>query len=940
MMVTATVSFHTSPLMKNYRLLLLLFFIPALIFSQHLPKSLDKTVILKVKPAYRSLCDNNSIRIPQLQNLFTQLGNCQVVKKFPYASVPGQQRSKDGHRLVDLSLIYQLTYSAPFDVTKAINLLKSAGVLEYAEPHYIPELLYSPNDPGAIRSIQYYLTNIKAYQAWDVNKGDTNMVVGITDTGTDLTHPELFSSIKKNYLDPVDGIDNDLDGYTDNFYGWDLGENDNNPTWAALAHGVHVSGLSSAVTDNATGMAGTGFNCKYLPVKISNASGSLVAAYEAIVYAADHGCKVINCSWGSTGGGQFGQDIVDYAVFNKDALVISAAGNDNKLIQFYPASYKHVLNVAATDSLDRKSAFSNYACTVDLSAPGAAIYSTWPNGYLYSNGTSMSAPIVAGAAALVRSQFPSFTALQVLEQLKSTTDQIYQNNSLYLNMLGTGRLNMFRSLTVTGIPGIDLEEFTASTNGTNVFASGDTVKIVTYLKNYLAATQNLTLTLRSASQHVSIVDSVYSMGPLTTFELDSNSIDPFDVYVKPTAPTNGLVRFTLIISDGSYTVSYCFDITVNVDYINVNVNDIATTITSRGKIGFNSDNQMNGLGFVYNDQADLLYEAGLMIGTSSSKVSDAVRGETQGVSDRDFRSLQNVRHIIPSEISDFDLLGIMNDDSAGISKINVRITQNTHAWSIPGHTKYVMLRYSIKNPSNLPVVGLNAGIFTDWDIQNSSQNRASYDAGNRLGYSFYSGAASYYAGVKVLSGGNARCYSIDNIQGGGGGVDLSDGFNTSEKYTTLSSSRNNAGQNGNGNDVIQVVSAGPYTILPGDSITVAFAMLAGESLADLQNSAVNAQQMYDTLFPVGIEESNFRRLEVYPNPVKADAGQVSFTATSGEWMDVKVLASDGRTVASEQMKPVAGQLMNIRLPQISAGLYHILTEQGNVRNTARLIVLP
>ncbi len=925
--------------MKSFKILMFLCAVFTMTSAQE-AKYMEKTVIIRVKETFRNACQDEAINDPRLADVFQTLQVTEVKKKFRNARNPGTQKSKDGHPLVDLSLIYELKYASDADLQKAISMLTETKMFVYAEPHYIPEIKYSPNDPGAIRSIQYYLTNIKAYEAWDVNKGDTNMVVGITDTGTDLTHPELFSSIKKNYLDPIDGIDNDQDGYTDNFYGWDLGENDNNPTWAALAHGVHVSGLSSAVVDNATGMAGSGFRCKYLPVKISNASGSLTAAYESIVYAADHGCKVINCSWGSTGGGQFGQDIIDYAVFNKDALVISAAGNDNRLINFFPASYKHILNVAATDSLDRKAAFSNYACTVDLSAPGAAIYSTWPGGYLYSNGTSMAAPIVAGAAAIARTQFPSYTALQILEQLKVTTDSIYQNNSLYIGYLGTGRLNMFKSLTVTGKPGIDLEDHQESNNGTNIFASGDTVKVKVFLKNYLAPSQNLTLTLRTGSPYASVIDSIYTMGSLSTFELDSTSADPFEVIVLPNAPTNGLVRFTLLISDGSYAVSYCFDITVNVDYINLRVNDIATTITSRGKIGFNNDNQNNGLGFVYNDEADLLYESGLMIGSSSTKVSDAVRGEIQGVSDRDFRSLQNVRELIPAEVSEFDLLGIMNDDSAGISKLNLRVTQTSHAWSTPGNTKYIVVRYTLKNPSTLPAVNVYAGIFSDWDIQNSAQNRANYDGSNKMGYCYYSGAAPYYAAVKVLSNTPALCYSIDNVSGGQGGVDLSDGFNTAEKFTSLSTMRVSAGQGGNGTDVIQVVSSGPFTILPGDSVSVAFAMIAGESLNDIQSSAVNAQQMYNQAFPIGIREYQRQNELMYPNPLIAGA-QLWIRSERAGPVIIRISDMSGKVVY-ECFREASNEYERHALDpgSLGAGVYHVSVDQAGLLKSARVVVLP
>ena len=114
----------------------------------------------------------------------------------------------------------------------AINKILSTGLVEYAEPHYVYEILdaYNPNDPRAdttnAQFSQWHLKKIKAYQAWGIQQGDTNIVIGISDTGTDLNHAELNSSIKKNYADPINGLDDDGDGFSDNYYGYDLGEED------------------------------------------------------------------------------------------------------------------------------------------------------------------------------------------------------------------------------------------------------------------------------------------------------------------------------------------------------------------------------------------------------------------------------------------------------------------------------------------------------------------------------------------------------------------------------------------------------------------------------------------------------------------------------------------------------------------------------------------
>ena len=257
--------------------------------------------------------------------------------------------------------------------------------------------------------IQYQISQINAFSAWDIEKGDTNVVIGIVDDGCQWNHPDLAANVKINYADPINGIDDDHDGYIDNYRGWDLGNNDNDPNNdgpGALAHGTHVAGDADAVTDNAIAIASPGFNCKFLPVKVTDFSGVITVGYEGIVYAADHGCSVINCSWGATEGANYQQDIINYASINKNALVIAAAGNDNADETFYPASYNHVISVANVDGSDVKASTSDYNYNVAVSAPGENIYSTtYDSVYTLLSGTSMSCAVAAGAAAIIKSHF-------------------------------------------------------------------------------------------------------------------------------------------------------------------------------------------------------------------------------------------------------------------------------------------------------------------------------------------------------------------------------------------------------------------------------------------------------------------------------------------------------------------------------------------------------
>ena len=228
---------------KSFLLLLITLFVMQVGFAQPTDGFLPKTIIFKVKEAYRNQCFREEIKNEKLNQLFTELGIVELRKVFP-----SKQQVKIVYQpnYVDLSLIYQLKYNNNYQEEEVVRRLMQLKLFEYAERYVVPQLAYSPNDTAIAN--QYYLNLINAFNAWDIQKGDTNIVVGITDTGWDPTHPDLLANIKINYGDPINGADDDSDGYIDNYMGWDLGENDNDALFESTAHGVYVTGLSSAVT--------------------------------------------------------------------------------------------------------------------------------------------------------------------------------------------------------------------------------------------------------------------------------------------------------------------------------------------------------------------------------------------------------------------------------------------------------------------------------------------------------------------------------------------------------------------------------------------------------------------------------------------------------------------------------------------------------------------
>ncbi len=907
------------------------------------------TVYLKMKPGARAFCGNNFIEDPKIRKVLDYIRASSTEKMFPHAVVPSSEKNIHGKKYVDLSLIYKIKYSGDVPVEKAIHLLRSTGIVEYAEPDYVNQFCYTPNDTAV--GIEYHLSIINAFSAWDVWKGDTNTVIGIVDSGTDWDHPDLAGNIKYNFADPINGLDDDHDGFTDNFRGWDVSENDNNPMVGSGLHGVHVSGCAAATTDNITGIASPAFRCKFLPVKCSfdGSGASIDNGYEGIVYAADHGCSVINCSWGRSDGtpSDLEQDIINYATFNRNATVVAAAGNNGLEQDYWPAVYENVVCVAATNSGDVKPTFSNYGFQIDVSAPGQGIYSTWYNNiYIPNSGTSMASPVAAACVAMIRSKFPNLDALQAAEQLRISCDLIdtVSLNLPYANKLGGGRVNLFRALTDSLSPGIQVSNLSTTDGNDNLFAIGDTINITALFTNLLQPTSNLDITLSSPSSVIQVLDSSFHIGVLNTFDTISNFNFPFRLVVNPNAAVDTSVFMTITMRDGAYTDFYSFYIVVNVDYVNINVNNIATTITSFGRIGYHTNAPGLGLGIKYQNSTSLLFESSFMAGIDGSHVSDDARGAGSG-SDHDFRALQRATHILPG-VSDYDADARFDDSIATTdAPINILVHQKVFAWTTPADQNYIMMEYIIHNIGDSVLNHFHAGIFTDWDLlPNTDHNRVVTDWVRRMGYTFCTDSAGYYAGVKLLSFDNFNHYAIDNDINGQGGINLNDGdgFSTGDKYTSLSTNRDVAGASGQGNEVCDVSSTGELTIQPGDSVQIAFAILVTNDLPTLQAGAMAAQAKYDAI--IGVNEiplaNNFDLFSAFPNPA-GDKTTVGFTLSENSITELSLYNSLGEKVKTILKKNLVdgNYSATVDLSVFENGTYFFKLSSGIKMKTIPVVVI-
>ena len=332
---------------------------------------------------------------------------------------------------------------------------------------------FKPDDP--YYSYQWGLAAINAEKAWDISTGE-GVVVAVLDTGIDYNHVDLRSQLYYNTGEiPGDGIDNDRNGYVDDYLGWDFAgtawysSRQDNDVIDLNGHGTHVAGIIAAEGGNAEGIVGVAPEAKILPVKVLDDSGcgSWTSVARGIKYAADMGAKVINLSlggWGQASPLSYIAQMVRYAV-GKGCVIVAAAGNSSADAKnFLPANMPDVIAVAATQNLkDVRAHFSNYGSCIDVAAPGVNVLSLRAAGtgldrsysfepkrdaaaeYRWLHGTSMAAPFVSGLAALLLAAEPDLTPEEVRGRIRnSATDAGSPGFDIYT---GYGRIDAYAALT-------------------------------------------------------------------------------------------------------------------------------------------------------------------------------------------------------------------------------------------------------------------------------------------------------------------------------------------------------------------------------------------------------------------------------------------------------------------------------------------------------------
>jgi hypothetical protein len=463
------------------------------------------------------------------------------------------ERAKD----FALDLLYSLYFPRETDVWTVVDDFKKIPEIKFVGPNYILPVDFIPNDP--MFTSQWHLTKTQCPLAWDTTTGNPEFSVMVIDQGVDYNHDDLRNTFKINtredinnngFFDPwpasqggdLNGVDDDGNGYADDVIGYDFVGGDPNPIpEGGDDHGTLCAGVIVATINNNIGVASYAGNCKQVVARAGSGGGIYTSqAISAKYYAVIRGVNVINMSYGGSTYYGPADNAIQYCWQGGIVLTASAGNNYSYGAPRYPACYNNVIACAASDPNDMRSVWgggyeSNYAPWVDVTAPGTQVLTTGNgNTYQAPDGTSFSAPCVAGLALLIKSMYPTMTNAQCTLRIFQSCDSMPDPQYLAGN-LGRGRINATKAIYQP--IRCNLKTISQRLNdGNNHYPqAGETVAIITTLCNergYQNAT-NIVGTLYTDDPGITIIKNTATYPTIPAGQTGSCSADSFLFFVSP-----------------------------------------------------------------------------------------------------------------------------------------------------------------------------------------------------------------------------------------------------------------------------------------------------------------------------------------------------------------------------------------------------------------------
>ncbi|MCK4427043.1 MAG: S8 family serine peptidase [candidate division Zixibacteria bacterium] len=741
-------------------------------------------------------------------------------------------------------------------------------------------------------------------EVWSMGYNGQGRLVCNFDTGVDGDHPALFSNWRGNNggLDSACWYDP---------YGSDFPKD-------KKGHGTHTMGIMVGISEDDT--IGVAFGAQWISAAVIDQGAGLSQTISDILSAFEWAIDpdgnpetiadvpdVISNSWGIPPGYKPACDQTFWTaidnVENAGIVVIFAAGNegpDPSTLRTPADRITSPLNCFSVGAVDANSSgypvasFSSRGPSgcdgqtkkPEVCAPGVKVLSCYPDGqYRLMTGTSMAAPFVAGAVAILRQYNPDATVDEVKGALLESASDLGPPGED--NSYGWGLINIKRALELLpkpNFPNLYLKDFLIQ--GGDFLHPGDHADIIVNLKNTGRDVRDVFAILSTSDSLTQItLDSVF-FGEIAKGEEVSNVSCPFQVNFDENMPQGRKVNFLLNVFGDTPEYSCVVEFSITVGSLpsyslgNHDVGNFVFTISNFGQYGLgdHSFNPLGGVGFIYpQNGSDLLYEASFLIGRSPDQVSDGARNDDGKTPAQDFEVFPGGELILntPGTVSHQDGFCIFSDLNAE-DPLGFRIMQKSFSYADPENDDYLILEYVIHNMNQEPVEDFYAGLFFDWDIPLNSpdDDKIGFDSTLSLYYQYDSKTNLYLSVVplgvnfedELISSSFNFMTQIDNS------LWLYDGFTEEEKYLLLSGGLV-TNSDGEEKDWSQITSCGPFSLAPQESVVVAFAVVGGEGLDEFQTNVVSAKGKYLSIATNIENEDDKNRLpedfylgQNFPNP--------------------------------------------------------------------------
>lgn|GEM_PF-2388386 len=652
-------------------------------------------------------------------------------------SLQGAKAARVAAAQDELGRMVEVYYIPELSPREAAEKFRRHPEVEYAEPVPIPRPLGPalPNDPFIPQ--QSFLSRVQLPEAWELWKGDTNVVIGIVDAGIDNTHEDLLPNIQLNYGEMgtdvlgndkrSNRLDDDGDGVIDDWKGanltWELDGSAPDDT-RGQNHGTVVSGLAAAATNNGIGIAGAGYRCRFFPVKAARADGGgLVNAYDGMMYCARRGFAVINCSFGNNSYSQYLQDLITNLVTVYDCGIVAAAGNGFVYDLQFPAAYKHVLGVGAVNNDDLFG--TTWGEQVGIASPVGLSTTDGNNYYPADVATSFSTPVVSGILALLRSRYPELTADQAIAHLRLTADPVppdtmFPTTPSKFRLTGYGRVNAYRAISIDPFshPAISVDSvWIVDDNGRpqDRIPVGGRGKLRLRLRNILNGATNVTVRARLYTDDSTVIDVSSAQIAAGNIGRDETKVVADGIPFEVKLPNSNRIRIRFdITADGGYDDYHYERVLIYLPFTTTRTPKITFSLTDKGRFGYEDyPNNTVGDGFQYGG-APFLYEGGLIIASDRNHLLSNIRDGFPNMQQDDFRTVE-----YPSAGNNYTLT--LNDSAAGERQIGLQL--HMRLVTIDTIPNAIAVELRTRNTSPATIDSLRIAMFMDWDLDSNADRQ-------------------------------------------------------------------------------------------------------------------------------------------------------------------------------------------------------------------------